>query len=215
MASKKEIQKISDLTPDDKNYNRGTEFGGAIIEKSLRRLGAGRSILLDKKGRIIAGNKTVENAAQVGIEDVIVVQTTGKQIVAVQRMDLDLDTKRGREMALADNATSKANLDWDFDAIKGDGWDQTELDEWGVKDWRNIEAVEKVNGGSDEWVGMPEFEAEQNPYKIIINFENEDDRNDFLKIFKIPYFIKKVSKAWTTWFPFRERDDLKSLKYGE
>jgi len=215
MASKKEIQKISDLTPDDKNYNRGTEFGGAIIEKSLRRLGAGRSILLDKKGRIIAGNKTVENAAQVGIEDVIVVQTTGKQIVAVQRMDLDLDTKRGREMALADNATSKANLDWDFDAIKGDGWDQTELDEWGVKDWRNIEAVEKVNGGSDEWVGMPEFEAEQNPYKIIINFENEDDRNDFLKIFKIPYFIKKESKAWTTWFPFRERDDLKSLKYGE
>ena len=118
-------------------------------------------------------------------------------------------------MALADNATSKANLDWDFDAIKGDGWDQTELDEWGVKDWRNIEAVEKVNGGSDEWVGMPEFEAEQNPYKIIINFENEDDRNDFLKIFKIQYFIKKESKAWTTWFPFRERDDLKSLKYGE
>lgn len=215
MASKKEIKKISDLTPDDKNYNRGTEFGGAIIEKSLRRLGAGRSILLDKKGRIVAGNKTVENAANAGIEDVIVVQTTGKQIVAVQRMDLDLDTKRGREMALADNATSKANLDWDFDQIKSDGWDQTELNEWGVRDWRNLEAVEKVNGDSDEWVGMPEFEAEKNPYKIIISFENEDDRTEFLEQFKIPYFIKKVSNTWTTWFPFRERDDLKSLKYGE
>ena len=49
MASKKEIQKISDLTPDDKNYNRGTEFGGAIIEKSLRRLGACFSVKAWKK----------------------------------------------------------------------------------------------------------------------------------------------------------------------
>ena len=129
----KEIKKISDLIPDGHNYNKGTEFGAALIEKSIRTLGAGRSILLDKKGRVIAGNKTLEGIVQAGFddEDIIVVKTNGKQIVAVQRTDLDLDTKRGKEMALADNATGKANLAWDYEAMKDD-FSGAELEEWGV-----------------------------------------------------------------------------------
>jgi hypothetical protein len=61
-----------------------------MIENSLRNFGAGRSIVLDKHGNIIAGNKTVENAGAIGLEDVIVVQTDGTKLIAVQRMDLDL-----------------------------------------------------------------------------------------------------------------------------
>lgn len=62
-----------------------------MIENSLRNFGAGRSILLDQNGKIIAGNKTVENAGAIGLEDVLVVQTDRNKLVAVQRMDLDLD----------------------------------------------------------------------------------------------------------------------------
>ena len=40
--------KIEDLIPDDLNFNKGTQFGQSMIEKSLRTFGAGRSILLDK-----------------------------------------------------------------------------------------------------------------------------------------------------------------------
>ena len=123
--------KISDLVPDDKNYNKGNEFGNSLIEKSLRKFGAGRSILLDKNNRIIAGNKTIENAGAVGLEDIIVVETTGNQIVAVKRTDIDLDSKQGRELALADNASAKASITWDEDAIKLD-WQEQELDEWGI-----------------------------------------------------------------------------------
>lgn len=124
---------LDHLVPDDKNFNRGTEFGNAMIERSLRKLGAGRSIVLDKNNRIIAGNKTVENAASVGLDRVIVVETTGDQIVAVKRTDIDIDSKRGRELALADNATSKANLDWDTDLISAETA-KYEIDtaEWGV-----------------------------------------------------------------------------------
>lgn len=134
--AKKQITKLSELTPDAHNYNKGTEFGGALIENSLRKLGAGRSILLDKNGNVIAGNKTLENAVNAGFEDdaLIVVQTTGKQIVAVQRMDLDLDSKMGKEMALADNATAKANIEWDTDALNAD-WSSDDLSDWGVKAW--------------------------------------------------------------------------------
>ena len=64
------MNKIKELIQDDKNFNKGTEFGNSLIEKSFRKFGAGRSILIDKNNRIIAGNKSVENAMSIGIEDV-------------------------------------------------------------------------------------------------------------------------------------------------
>jgi len=135
--------KISDLTPDNKNYNKGSEFGNSLIEKSLRKFGAGRSILIDKNNRIIAGNKTIENAGAIGLDDIIVVETTGNQIVAVKRMDIDLDSKQGRELALADNASAKANINWDFETINFD-WNETEIKEWGLEipDFEVLEAEE-------------------------------------------------------------------------
>lgn len=110
--------KIANLIPDNLNANKGTQYGQHLIEKSLRELGAGRSILLDKNNRIIAGNKTVENAANIGLEDVLIIETDGKQIVAVKRTDIDIDTEQGHKMAIADNSTSKANLEWDKEAIE-------------------------------------------------------------------------------------------------
>lgn len=124
--------KLSDLIPDDKNFNRGTEFGQHLIEKSLRENGAGRSILLDKNNRIIAGNKTTENAANIDMDDVIIVETDGTKLVAVKRTDIDLDSEQGRQMALADNATSAANLQWDEDQLRAM---QKEMDNFDPEDW--------------------------------------------------------------------------------
>jgi sporulation protein YlmC with PRC-barrel domain len=90
-----------------------------MIEDSLRQYGAGRSILLDKNGRVIAGNKTLENAGAIGMEDVLVVQSDGTRLVAVQRTDLDLDDPHTRQLAIADNRSGQVSLDWDADALKG------------------------------------------------------------------------------------------------
>ena len=82
MTPKKIIEAdIAQLVPDDVNFNKGTQFGQSLIEKSLRQFGAGRSILLDKNNRIIAGNKTVENAGQIGLEKVLIVETTGLNVI--------------------------------------------------------------------------------------------------------------------------------------
>ena len=133
---------VEQLIPDNKNFNKGTEYGQHLIEESLRKFGAGRSILLDKNNRIIAGNKTIENAAIVGLENVIIVETDGNQIVAVKRKDIDLDSAKGRELALADNATSKANLAWDMDII--------------------TEQAERFAIDPEDWgVSMPEPETEE------------------------------------------------------
>ena len=112
--------KLADLVPDARNANRGTPRGNQMIESSLRQYGAGRSVLADKHGRLIAGNKMVENAGAIGLDDTIVVQTTGQQVVVVQRMDLDLSTDvAAKELAIADNRAAQVSLDWDPDVLKG------------------------------------------------------------------------------------------------
>ena len=92
--------KLAELTPDAHNANQGTPRGLNLLDKSLSQYGAGRSILVDKAGRIIAGNKTAERAADLGIDDVLIVPTDGTQLVAVQRTDLDLTDPAGQARAV-------------------------------------------------------------------------------------------------------------------
>lgn len=124
---------IKDLKFDNKNFNKHTEYGMSLLEKSLRENGAGRSILLDKDNNIIAGNGIIEAAGSVGLEKIKVVETTGDEIVAVKRTDISLNSKKGRKMALADNATSKADLEWDFENIISE-LEPEEAKEWGVEE---------------------------------------------------------------------------------
>ena len=137
---------IESLVPDNKNFNKGTQYGDHLMDESLRRFGLGRSILIDKNNRIIAGNKTAEKAADIGFTDVVVVEVDGNQLVAVKRKDIDLDSAKGRELALADNATGKANLAWDEELISDiSAQFNFEPGDWGVE----IETINPDDYGTD------------------------------------------------------------------
>lgn len=110
--------RITDLIEDDYNANLGSLEGMKILKESVERFGAGRSILVDKNNRIIAGNKTKRTAEESGLEEVIIVKAKANQLVAVMREDIDLDTLEGRSMAIADNRTSEKNLVWDVDNLE-------------------------------------------------------------------------------------------------
>lgn len=134
MATVKTI-KIDKLQPDTNNANAHTQRGMGVLEKSLQSYGAGRSILIDKNNRIIAGNATTEVAYSMGLEDVLVVETTGDRLVAVKRVDLSLDDPKARQLALSDNRVGELNLSWDaeqlvadFDLLKDSHlWNEKEL----------------------------------------------------------------------------------------
>ena len=126
-----EVVSVDDLIQDDHNFNRGTEEGQQLMERSFKELGAGRSILLDREGNIIAGNKSQQAAIAAGIKKVRVIETTGDELVAVKRTDIDIDSAEGRRLALADNATTQANLAWDPSEIEAvsseiDGFDPSD-----------------------------------------------------------------------------------------
>lgn len=128
-----EVVDIRDIIPDDHNFNAGTQKGREMIEKSFRELGAGRSILLDKNNRIIAGNKSQQAAIAAGIKKVRVIETTGDELVAVKRTDIDINSKEGREMALLDNLTTQVNLNWDDVELQNmaDEYD-IEMNDWNM-----------------------------------------------------------------------------------
>jgi len=105
----KKLKNIGDLSFDSRNINKGTEKGGELLKKSLQEVGAGRSVLADMNGVLIAGNKTIEQAAAAGINKIRVVQTTGDEIVVVQRTDIDINSADGAKMKILDNTVSKHN----------------------------------------------------------------------------------------------------------
>ena len=107
------IQSLDDLQPDPLNANRGTDRGREALRRSLHTYGTGRSIVIDVRGRILGGHKTVEQAKHLGLP-ITVVPTTGQELVVVQRVDLDVRTDpRAQELALADNRVAELDLDWD------------------------------------------------------------------------------------------------------
>jgi hypothetical protein len=111
--------KITDYKPDPENANLGTERGARLLEQSLRENGAGRSILVDKNGVIIAGNKTAQQARALGITDVIEVVTDGTKLVAVQRLDLDLlGDPAAERLAISDNRVGEIDLQWAVDVLQ-------------------------------------------------------------------------------------------------
>ena len=104
---------VEELHYDEKNANVGTDRGRDAVHNSIVENKFGRSILIDKEGKIIGGNKSVAAAIKAGLKTVRVIETTGDEIIAVQRTDIDLESPEGRRLAIAENRTAELGLQWD------------------------------------------------------------------------------------------------------
>lgn len=162
----KEIKEVSDLQPDSNNANAGTKRGRYMVETSLAETGAGRSIVVDRNGRVIAGNKTLEAWAERDGE-IQVVKSNGNTLIVVQREDLDLDdpTGKARKLAYYDNRAGEVGLSWDVQVVLDDlqaGLDLTTMffeDE--LKDFTGDrepepERKKKAVADTEHWVTCPQ-----------------------------------------------------------
>lgn len=191
MEPKARNAKITDFQPDPANPNKGSERGYRMLNDSLRKLGAGRSIVVDKNGIVIAGNKTQENAVDIGLEDAVVVQTDGNQIVVVQRTDLDLlndPDHKARQLSIADNRTSDF-MEWDAEQIQALIDQDMDLSDF-FHDWeldKLIHGLEDESVDYDEhWQDMPEFEQGdiKSFHTIKVHFKTLEDLQAFAALVK-------------------------------
>jgi len=105
---------IKDLTPDPANLRRHGERSIALIEKSLKTVGAARSIVIDENNKILAGHGVVEGAGNIGMKGVRVIEADGKELIAVRRRGLTEEQKLA--LAIADNRTGELS-EWAVEAL--------------------------------------------------------------------------------------------------
>ena len=136
---------INSLHSDHKNARKRTDQSAKLIEESLQRYGAARSIVIDEDNRILAGNGTIEGAKAAGIKNVRIIETDGTEVIAVKRIGLTEDEKVG--LALADNRTSDLS-DWDQEMLRRLS-EEHDLEPWFDQDDLN------------ELLGVTELEPEE------------------------------------------------------
>jgi len=132
MARAKPIEALADLTPDPRNARRHTDRNVGMIRDALAEVGAARSIVIDERGVILAGNATAKAATEAGLK-LQVIDADGDSIVAVRRSNLS--AKQKTRLALFDNRAAE-EAGWDVDVLSGlnddgllDGmWSAEELD---------------------------------------------------------------------------------------
>lgn len=175
------IINIEELVQDEHNFNKGTDEGGKLMERSFKEMGAGRSVLIDKHGKIIAGNKSQKAAIAAGIKRVRVIETTGDELIAVKRTDVELESEQGRKMALLDNLTTQVNLAWDeteLQTITGEieGFD---VGDFGL-DLENLPTVTMPQDKTDTDTPPSEHDdisgEVQSLYQIAIDCEDESEQ---------------------------------------
>jgi DNA modification methylase len=146
---------ITQLILDDKNANKGTKRGRELLGESLEKYGAGRSFVVDRQNRVIAGNKTVEAAVAAGMKSIAVIETDGSSLVAVQRGDLDLKRdKKARELAIADNRVREIDLDWNPEVLASLDVDLTRF-------WNENELTSLLKGFRSNELAAPEPRPDQ------------------------------------------------------
>lgn len=130
---------LSEFKPDPANPNKGNTRGREVLDTSVKEFKAARSLVADKDGHIVAGNKTRAALLKQGITKAVVVEVDGDTPVVVQRKDMDLTDPTGsaRKYAFMDNRAGELSLTWDDQQVinsinagldLGTLWDSKELD---------------------------------------------------------------------------------------
>jgi hypothetical protein len=126
MAAPKDT--VPQIKFDKRNYRKHSDKNKKIIKKSLDEFGAGRSILIDPENEIIAGNGVTEAW---GNKPIRIIETDGKELIAIKRTDLKTKDKKRKELALIDNHASDTS-EFDNDLIQED-FNKDLLEDWDIE----------------------------------------------------------------------------------
>ena len=169
--------KKQEIKFDKRNYRLHNDENKRVIKKSLEELGAGRSIVIDSEGEIIAGNGVYEQAQKLGIKTKIV-ETDGSELVVVKRTDLATGDEKRKKLALADNAASDTS-EWANDLLRED-WTKEALADFSIElpNFNNEIKGNKeldVNSFSEEQELKLKFQPEQYSFVLAKLREYGDD----------------------------------------
>jgi len=168
--------KISDFAQDDRNFNRHTEAGMKLLQKSIEQVGVIESITVSSDDKIISGNARQEKiSAVLGDAEPIVIETDGTRPIVLKRTDIQSGTKQFHEAALLANTTAKQNIDLDADLIQEVLVEEYGIDveELGIEAYNILEDDALFGSGTKNEISFSGIEIIIDNFKCKI--EDKDD----------------------------------------
>jgi hypothetical protein len=175
--------KISNYKQDDKNFNKHTEAGMELLEKSIKKVGIIESFTVSDDEVIISGNARQEIMNKVLGEDIepIIIETDGTKPIILKRTDIKSGTKEFTQAAILANTTAKKNINLDHKLIQEVAVEEFDIDIEQV----GIEEVEVTNFRQFEEPTEPEYDLNtvkdkydtylnNNIKQIVLYFEEMD-----------------------------------------
>lgn len=135
---------LGELKPDPRNPRKHSARNIGVIADSLQEIGAARSIVIDEDGVVLAGNGVVEAAGEVGLENVVVIDAEGDEIIAVRRRNLT--PKQKLDLAVRDNRASEL-AEWDGPVLAAIG---EEIDLSGLFTLTELEKASSAPAADEE-----------------------------------------------------------------
>lgn len=207
---------IADLKPHPRNYRSHPDDQLEHLVQSIREHGMYRNVVIARDGTILAGHGVVMAAAQMGAATIPVI-----------RLNIDPDSPTALKVLTGDNEIEhlaeiddrlltellKEIHDVDVAGLVGTGFDEAML--------ANLVYVTRPKseiGTVDEaaqWVGLPPVhdngEGPRASSRLVVNFRNETDRQEFADLLD----IKITAKSDTIWWPPMDRNDFSSVRFVE
>jgi ParB-like chromosome segregation protein Spo0J len=204
---------ISDLKENPDNYREHLADQIDELKASIEEHGFFRSVVIAEDGTILAGHGIVQAA-----------QALGRTRVPVIRLNIPADSTQARKVLIADNEMAHlAQVDdrkltemlkeiLDQSSLTGTGFNGEQLAAltFATRDTGEFSSKQAIG----EWVGMPEYEPPEPDFQVIVRFDTEDDREQFLKVIKNKNVVKRQNK-WSIWWPDKVRRDLKALRFEQ
>jgi hypothetical protein len=173
---------IEDLVPDPRNARSHPIENQEAIEASLKRFGAARSIVVDSEGVVRAGSGTIEAAKKLGYKKIKIVESDGKELVAVYRPDWTEEEAIG--YGIADNRTAEL-ADWDLDVLKSltDDLNEVSLEDLGFSE-NDLNLILNTNDENNSNDFSDNLDVIDSVFKIVILCDDEEDQAKKLEEFE-------------------------------
>jgi len=204
---------VSELKEHPRNYKQHPEQQLEHIIKSIEEHGFYRNIVIAKDNTILAGHGVA-----------LACKSMGKQKVPVIRLDIESDSTQALKVLTSDNEIGnlemvddrqlsevlKDILDDDLD-LTGTGFNEDQLSAliYTTRDANEIETIDEAN----EWVGIADYENKPDSIKIMVHFDTEEDRDNFMQLLDNPHVNYKMGKTWKIWYPERGNEDPSSIRF--
>jgi len=187
----KRLAKLSEINPNPNNPRviKDDKFKKLVESlKTFPKMLEKRPIVVDENMVILGGNMRFRAAKEAGYKEVWI------------DVAEDWTDEEKREFIIKDNASGG---EWDWDILANE-WDANLLNKW------DLNAPVKLDE-NNEWADIDDFEANEKSLKLVIQFETEEDRNNFEKEYGLK-IRTKGKNTWSTWYPYKDRNDFSNVK---